>query len=145
MRDAHCFGLVAVMVAIAGIAAAPQHEGSHESRVLRIHVPPANSDKYRTVTDAAHWKNPYLIVQPSGVEARTSGAAVTGPIMPVADVIEYLKNLPKGAWPSGLAVAVQENGVISGEDAERRIQRNRLELMRHLNEEKVKVELWPSA
>jgi hypothetical protein len=47
------------------------------------------------------------------------------------DVVAYLEKLPSMAWPYGLVVAVQENGVRArGDDA--RIKRNREELVRLL-------------
>ncbi len=64
--------------------------------------------------------------------------------MSPADVVAYLEKLPFVAWPYGLVVAVQENGVRArGDDAA--IKRNREELVRLLEEAGVKVELWPSA
>jgi hypothetical protein len=64
--------------------------------------------------------------------------------MPPADVVAYLENLPSMAWPYGLVVAVQENGVRApGDDA--RIKSNREELVRLLEKAGVKVDLWPPA
>jgi myo-inositol-1-phosphate synthase len=59
------------------------------------------------------------------------------------DVVAYLEKLPSTAWPYGLVVAVQENGVrVAGDDVP--ISRNREELVRLLQEEGIRVELWPS-
>lgn len=70
--------------------------------------------------------------------------ATEAPTMPPAEVIAYLEKLPSIAWPYGLVVAVQENGVgAPGDDAP--IERDRKELVRLLQEEGIKVELWPSA
>jgi hypothetical protein len=52
--------------------------------------------------------------------------------------------LPSSAWPDGLVVAVEENGII-GRGDEAQFKRNREELMRLLEKVGVKVELWPSA
>jgi hypothetical protein len=55
-----------------------------------------------------------------------------------------LEKLPSMAWPYGLVVAVQENGVRApGDDS--RIKRNREELVRLLEKAGVKVDLWGSA
>lgn len=60
-----------------------------------------------------------------------------------AEVVAHLEKLPSVAWPYGLVVAVQENGVRAQGDDER-IKKNRDELLRLLKEAGVKVELWPS-
>jgi hypothetical protein len=64
--------------------------------------------------------------------------------MALADVVTYLEKLPSRAWPYGLVVAVQENGVRAPGDDEP-IRRNKEELVRLLEAAGVKVELWPSA
>lgn len=82
------------------------------------------------------------MVRREGIYARPISAATEAPTMPPADVIGYLKKLPSIAWPYGLVVAVQENGVRApGGDAP--IKRNREELVRLLQEAGIKVELWP--
>ena len=64
--------------------------------------------------------------------------------MAPSDMVAYLEKLPSVAWPYGLVVAVQENGIrVPRDDAS--IKRNREELVRLLEEAGVKVELWPSA
>jgi myo-inositol-1-phosphate synthase len=64
--------------------------------------------------------------------------------MSPADVVAYLEKLPSMAWPYGLVVTVQENGIrVAGDDA--RIKRNREELVRLLENAGVKVDLWSSA
>jgi hypothetical protein len=111
---------------------------------LKNRIPPADPAKYRSVADAREWQNPYLTVQAKGIDARPISAATETPTMSPADVVAYLEKLPSIAWPYGLVVAVQENGLRApGDDA--RIKRNREELVRLLEKAGVKVELWPSA
>ena len=111
---------------------------------LKNRIPPADPAKYRSVADAREWQNPYLMVQANGIDARPINAATETPTMAPADVISYLEKLPSIAWPYGLVVAVQENGLrASGDDAQ--IKRNREELVRLLEKAGIKVELWPSA
>jgi hypothetical protein len=94
--------------------------------------------------DGRDWQNLYLMVRANGIDARPISAATEAPTMPPADVVTYLEKLPSMAWPYGLVVAVQENGVRApGDDA--RIKRNREELVRLLEEAGVRVHLWPSA
>jgi hypothetical protein len=84
------------------------------------------------------------MVQAKGIDARPISAATETPTMAPAEVVAYLEKLPSIAWPYGLVVAVQENGLRAPEDAAR-IKRNREELVRLLEKSGVKVELWPSA
>jgi len=64
--------------------------------------------------------------------------------MSPGDVVAYLEKLPPIAWPYGLVVAVQENGLRNpGDDVS--IKRNREELVRLLEKAGIKVDLWPSA
>jgi len=111
---------------------------------LKNRIPPPDPNKYRSVRDARDWQNPYLMVRANGIDARPISAATETPTMSPADVVAYLEKLPSMAWPYGLVVAVQENGVRApGDDA--RIKRNREELVRLLEEAGVRVNLWPSA
>jgi hypothetical protein len=110
---------------------------------LKIRIPPAKPNQYRSVTDAPEWKNPYLIVRADGIEVRVNGAAVNGPTLLVSAVIGFLEKFPNRAWSYGLVVAVQENSIQSG-DQHSRIKGNTSELLRSLREAGVKVELWPS-
>jgi hypothetical protein len=85
-----------------------------------------------------------FMVRANGIDVRPITAATEAPTMPAADVVAYLERLPSIAWPYGLVVAVQENGVRApGDDAP--IKKNREELLRLLQKAGVKVELWPSA
>jgi hypothetical protein len=111
---------------------------------LKNRIPPPDPNKYRSVRDARDWQNPYLVVRANGIDARPISAATEAPTMSPVDVVTYLEKLPSMAWPYGLVVAVQENGVRApGDDA--RIKGNREELVRLLEKAGVKVDLWPSA
>ena len=107
---------------------------------LKNRIPPPDPNKYRSVVDARDWQNPYLFVQANGVRPISPAKDTMSP----ADVVSYLEKLPSIAWPYGLVVAVQENGVRASPD-DARIKRNREELLRLLEEAGVKVSLWPSA
>jgi hypothetical protein len=111
---------------------------------LKNRIPPADPAKYRSVADAREWQNPYLMVQAKGIDARPISAATETPTMSPADVVAYLEKLPSIAWPYGLVVAVQENGLRAPSD-DAQVKRNREELVRLLEKAGVKVELWPSA
>ena len=111
---------------------------------LKNRIPPPDPNKYRSVRDARDWQNPYLMVRANGIDARPISAATETPTMSPADVVAYLEKLPSMAWPYGLVVAVQENGVRAPVD-DARIKRNREELVRLLEEAGVRVSLWPSA
>ena len=111
---------------------------------LKNRIPPPDPAKYRSVMSWRDWQNPYLIVQANGIDVRPINAATEAPTMSPEEVVAYLEKLPSIAWPYGLVVAVQENGLlVPGDDA--RIKRNREELVRLLEKAGVKVDLWPSA
>jgi hypothetical protein len=111
--------------------------------LLMNRIPPLDPNKYSSVRDARDWQNPYLMVQANGIDARPISVATEAPTMSPMDVVAYLEKLPSMAWPYGLVVAVQENGVRArGDDA--RIKRNKEELVRLLEKVGVKVDLWPS-
>jgi hypothetical protein len=108
---------------------------------LKNRIPPPDANKYRSVRDARDWRNPYLMVQANGI--RPASAAMETPTMSPAEVVAYLEKLPSIAWPYGLVVAVQENGVRARGDTAK-IETNREELLRRLKEAGVRAELWPS-
>lgn len=119
-----------------------QRVADTEASPLKNRIPPPDANKYRAVRDARDWQNPYLIVRANGIDARPISTATEAPTMSPVDVVAYLERLPSMAWPYGLVVAVQENGVRAlGDDA--RIKRNREELVRLLEKAGVKVDLWP--
>ncbi len=110
---------------------------------LKNRIPPPDPNKYRSVKDARDWQNPQSHGA-SGINARPISATTEAPAMSPGDAVAYLEKPPSIAWPYGLVVAVQENGVRApGDDA--RIKRNREELVRLLEKTGVKVDLWPSA
>jgi hypothetical protein len=89
------------------------------------------------------WQNPYLMVQTNGIDARPNSTPTKAAAMSPGEVVRYLEKLPSTAWPYGLVVAVQENGLRKpGDDAP--IKRNREELVRLLEKAGIKVDLWPS-
>jgi hypothetical protein len=84
------------------------------------------------------------VVQAKGIHVLPINAATEAPTMSPEEVVAYLEKLPSIAWPYGLVVAVQVNGLrVRGDDAQ--IERNREELLRLLEKAGVKVEPWPSA
>jgi hypothetical protein len=138
MRRGVALAIMCTVFSCALFAQGVQH--SH----LKNRIPVAYTKSYQSVLDARDWKNPYLIVRRDGIEVRTTGAEKTGPTMPVERVIAFLEKLPKTAWPYGLVVGVQENGVRSGDD-DAFIKHNSSELLNQLRNNSVKADLWPSA
>lgn len=106
-------------------------------------IPPPEVNKYSRVRDARDWQNPYLMVNRNGIGARPISAATEALTLSPTDVVAYLEKLPSVAWPYGLIVAVQENGVRAPGDGAP-IERNREELIRLLEKAGIKVSLWPS-
>jgi hypothetical protein len=109
---------------------------------LKNRIPGPDPHEYSAVRDARDWQNPYLMVNANGIDARPISAATEAKTMPAADVVAYLEKLPSIAWPYGLVVAVQENGLRApGDDA--RVKSNKEELVRLLEKAGIKVALWP--
>jgi hypothetical protein len=102
---------------------------------LKNRIPPPDPNKYRSVRDARDWRNPYLMVQVNGV--RLVNTAMETRTMSPEEVVAYLEKLPSIAWPYGLVVAVQENGVRTRGDTAR-IEKNREELLRRLERSRSK-------
>ena len=96
--------------------------------------------KYRGVRDAKDWKNPYLVVRPTGVQIL--GVTSLEPGVAVESIAAVLAGLPRSAWPYGLVVAVQDVSVQAPGDAPR-IRANREKLLRILKQLGVAVDLWP--
>src|ERR1700722_5643487 len=109
---------------------------------LQSRIPNPHPKKYQAIRDAADWKNPYLIVRRDGVEI--IGRMAVEHSIPVDSVPGALKELPESAWPYGLVVVVQDNGIVSPGDPAR-IKANRKTLLALLKKFDVAVELWPSA
>ena len=127
--------VLAVQFASVGVASArPVREP------LRKRIPKPDPAKYREVRDAKHWKNPYLIVRPAGVQIL--GVTSTEPGVAVESIGAALERLPRSAWPYGLVVAVQDVSVQAPGDAPR-IRANREKLLRILKQLGVAVDLWP--
>jgi hypothetical protein len=137
-------GLISMLVLLTGFVAFAQ-QPTNKAAPLRSRVPVAKPEKYRDVRDAAQWKNPCLIVYANGVQIRVNGAALSGPTIPIPDVVGYLEKLPDKVWSYGLVVAVQPNGVVGSKDEFASEERNLSELIRRLKDAGVQAELWPSA
>ena len=138
-----------LLVFIVSSGASPQtntKQRTPSASSLKVRIPPAKHNVYDVIRDGREWKNPYLIVSEDGIEVRKTGDDYTARIVPVAEVIDFLENLPKAAWPYGLIVAVQDNGICCRySDGDARKRDNRLDLLGRLKREGIPVSLWPSA
>ncbi|HST52406.1 MAG TPA: hypothetical protein VLJ61_10395 [Pyrinomonadaceae bacterium] len=108
---------------------------------------PADASKYKSITDAKDWRNPFLTIRPNGVGIRVRAISMSEErIIPIGDLKKTLTSLPLSAWPYGNVIVVSEIGIRSGgqEEAEL-IERNKKELKRILNSLGTTVEWWPSA
>jgi len=112
------------------------------SKSLQSRIPNPDSKQYQTVRDAKDWKNPILIVGRDGIEVH--GVTPAGDTLPVESVAGVLEGLPDSAWPYGLVVIVQENGIRTRGDSSS-IEANRKRLLTVLADLGIAVELWPSA
>lgn len=114
-----------------------------ELRPLRQRIPKADVRKYRGIQSGKDWKNPYLIVKADGIEIL--GVTPGGHSIATDSVAIALMSLPDSAWPYGLVVAVQDIGIVSGEEEIAQIKTNRRILIRILSRLGAAVNLWPSA
>jgi hypothetical protein len=105
-------------------------------------IPSADPKKYQGIHDGRDWRNPYLIVRANGIEI--AGTASGGRPIPVESVAAALEGLSDSAWPYGLVVAVQKNGVGASEAERSRIEANQMSLEPLLGELGVVVGFRPS-
>jgi hypothetical protein len=110
---------------------------------LQSRVAKSNPKKYQGILDAKDWKNPQLIVRPTGIEV--SGITPVGSGIPVDSVFDVLGKLPDSAWPYGLVVAVADVGLRASKNENAPIHANRVKLLGILKQHGIAVELWPSA
>lgn len=110
---------------------------------LRDRIPDPNPEEYQGIRDAKDWRNPYLIVRADGIEI--VGMASNGSPIAIESVAAALERLPESAWPYGLVVAIQDNGIVAGESDRARIDANRELLVGLLNDLGVVVGFWPPA
>jgi len=126
------------------LALTPTHiNWTQTASSLQNRVPRSDPKHYDSVRDAKHWKNPYLVVHPYGIEI--IGITPFGQEITVDSVKQVLERLPNSAWPYGLVVAVQDAGVVSLKTDKARIEANRIKLLKLLKELGITVERWPSA
>ena len=107
---------------------------------------PVDASKYKSVTDAKDWQNPFLTIRSDGVGIRVRAISMNEErVIHVSDLEKTLKSLPLSAWPYGKVVAASEIGIRSGRSEENQlIERNRTEVERILSSLGVTVEWWPS-
>ena len=121
---------------------------------LKARIPRPKRSVYSAVRDARDWNNPYLIAVADGVEVIAveygievgkTGSDYSAPVVSVAEVMRFLEDLPKSAWPYGLVVAVQEGSVCCRyPGGEERMRANQVDLMRRLKRAGIAVSRWPS-
>jgi hypothetical protein len=91
---------------------------------LRERIPDADPKKYQGIHDGKDWRNPCLIVRADGIVIL--GVTSHGNPIPVKAVAAALEILPDSAWPYGLVVAVQDNGIAASESERSQIGANRI-------------------
>lgn len=136
------FVLLAVGVTACSYTVGP-HPPHNVQAPLAKRIPPADPTKYRSIQDAREWRNPYLLVTTGGI--KFAGPAGFSSDLSPSQALAHLEHLPPAAWPYGLVVAVQENGVRASLADEVPVKANLAELLRLLGQAGIKPELWPSA
>ena len=144
----HRITITVVLVCMVSSGASPQtntKQRTPSSSSLKARIPLPKRSVYGAIRDGKDWKNPYLIVSEDGVEIRKKGDDYAAQIVPVAEVMSFLENLPKSAWPYGLVVGVQENGICCrNSDGDARKSANRVDLVNRLKRAGIVVSLWPT-
>jgi hypothetical protein len=108
----------------------------------RLSLPPQDPSLYASIRDARDWKNPYLVVEVTGV--RLTGAGVDK-LVAVSALPETLATLPRSAWPYGAVVAASVQSIRGDDRDDAPIEANRVALVEVLRAIGVAIEWWPSA
>jgi hypothetical protein len=111
------------------------------SSPLRSRISKPDPKKYQAIRDEQDWKNPKILVRPTGIEV----IGITPPAqgIPAESVPDVLEHLPDSAWPYGLVVAVSDIDLLSSRKDMPRIDANRTKLLKILKRHGVIVDLWP--
>lgn len=135
-----------LLVFMVSSGAAPQTNTNERTRSvtsLKARIPPPKQSVYGAIREGTAWQNPYLIAMEDGVKVMKEDH--DGPIVSVEEVMRFLEDLPKSAWPYGLVVAVQRQSVCCRySDGEARIRANQAELVSRLKRGGIVVSMWPS-
>jgi hypothetical protein len=141
MQISRRLALAACIAQCVGLAVLGWAQASVE---LQRRIPKADPRKYSSIRDASQWRNPYLVVHPDGVDV--IGITSPGQTISVDSVPTMLEHLPNSAWPYGLIVAVQENGIVSPDEwIDHRQAKKLSRLVELLKKKGIAVSLWPSA
>ena len=140
MRLKRCYRTLLTLSLVLQAISCASGQKAITSVPLRERIPPADPSRYLGVKDYTQWKNPYLVVKAEGIEIVGSTKAEQS--IAVERIPAILGELPRSAWPYGLIVAIQENGVRAATDTPR-INANRDKLLRLLKDMGVGVSLWP--
>jgi len=100
-------------------------------------VPPMNDQASAHFGVAGNWKNPYLIIYPNGVKIRHLPDLISP-----ENLKDTLGTLPLSEWPYGRVVALQEVGIVSGDD-DQMIDLTMAEVEAILNQLEIHIERWP--
>jgi hypothetical protein len=140
------------------IAAQVQQEENLARQDMEL-IPPPSKTRYMAVKSLTTWENPYLTVQGEMVtlhvvtaDANTSGLGVGGMLRPVgarrqdlnvrvSDLPTALNAVPKGSWPYGRVVAVEEAHAVPV-SARPEVRRNVEAVIKILNDLSVVVYEW---
>jgi hypothetical protein len=143
----HRITITVLLLCVISSGASPQttQRPTPSGLTLKARIPRPKRSVYTAVRDGRDWKNPYLIAVEDGVEVRKSGDDYSAPVVSVAEVVRFLEDLPKSAWPYGLVVAVEEGSVCCRyPDGETKMRANQMDLMRRLKRAGIAVSRWPS-
>ena len=143
----HRITITALLLCVISSGASPQttQQPTPSGLTLKARIPRPKRSVYSAVRDGRDWKKSYLIAVEDGVEVRKSGDDYSAPVVSVAEVMRFLEDLPKSAWPYGLVVAVEEGSVCCRyPGGEERMRANQVDVVKRLKRAGIAVSLWPS-
>jgi hypothetical protein len=107
-------------------------------------IPPADTQKHRSLTDMKNWRNPYLVILPEGVGLLDSNNNELR-LLKTTEVLETLAALPASAWPYGRVVVLAENPLAGTEQQRVAIRRNKSIVAGTLEDAHVLINWVPSS
>jgi hypothetical protein len=121
-----------------------QPSGEAASEQLSRKIPRADREKYKSISDAKDWSNPFLVIRADGIEVISKSLPSGRRVVPTKELRRTLVELPAGAWPYGRVVAVQEIGIRSDGDS-KPIDQNKKAMRDVLKRLGIELEWWPGA
>jgi hypothetical protein len=140
------FGAAVVMTLAVASVFADRHVQNDAVQAGRLssRIGLANPDRYKSIREANHWENPYLVIRRDGIEVIAKSLPSGRTTVPSVDLPRTLIALPVTAWPYGRVAAVQEISIRAGDRSDDKpIAGNLDAALAILKKLDVTVDRWP--